>query len=512
MKLIIVDDEPAVRGSIKMLCNPELLGFTHIEEASDGIEALEKIEKTRFDVMITDMRMPGMDGIGLLNSLNEDEMPSTIVLSAWHDFEYMRLAMHKKAVDYILKPIKQAELIAALRRAAVENGKNAPHLANDKISALWWPISGYPKNAIMKSLDKLKLNKGRKQVLYLRIFAYKNSLRQKYGDSRDLMFYHIEQSLSDFLLRFNINHDLVMLNESAEMIAILHDNPELPEICKQIEALITNAISVNCVCEKRQIKADQNRIFTAYKELRLVAGERKIDLSKLKLVRQDNPALLPAPNLDDLYSEIKIALLKLDLPMMLASINRMESKLANDNYLSYNSLGEIIIGFLNALAAALSELGTNLSNVLENFDGILDFGSEITSSNIVKVWMEEISIACIEQCFQVKKKKCNHMIKSILNYIEANYTLDIGLEDLTKQFHMSREHISRMFKKETGENFISYLTQIRMKKAAELILLGKFNMQEVSEQIGLNDSSYFSRSFKKYYGLTPEEFKKRQSV
>lgn len=510
MKLIIVDDEPAVRGSIRMLANPEILGFTTVEEASDGQEALKKLEKTKFDVMITDMRMPGMDGIGLLNSIREDELPTTIVVSAYHDFEYMRLAMHKHAVDYLLKPIKQVELIAALRRAACVPGRSTALPLSDRLSSLWWPISGYPKKELIRTLDAMLIGDGKCNMLFFRCFGFKNVLKQKYGNSKELMYYYIEQSIADFCSKEGFKQDIVILGETAEILVLLHDLGKFnSDFLREIENAIITQTGVLSFCEQILIKPDFQSIFSSYEALRRKIGKRAWDPSNGQLCAEHGEEAFSVDCLAKIRDLAEHAVQYMDIAMLSKNIREWEVMAFDGMKPSILALEGLASVYLKGLMEGLGRAGTSLVDALDQFEDFPSLCCWLSGKNALIAWMEAVGKVCIDHSFSVKRKKCSHVIKSMLDYVEKNYTLDIGLDDLTKHFHMSREHISRLFKKETGENFISYLTRLRMKKAAGLISEARHSMQMVAESIGFNDASYFSRSFKKYYGISPEDYRRK---
>ena len=114
-KVLIIDDEPWARKVIKKLGHWEELGLEIIDEASDGIEGLEKIESLRPDIVITDMRMPGIDGSALLKRVNDHYSDMMIIaMSGYNDFIYLKQAIKASAVDYLLKPVSPDELNGAL--------------------------------------------------------------------------------------------------------------------------------------------------------------------------------------------------------------------------------------------------------------------------------------------------------------------------------------------------------------------------------------------------------------
>lgn len=510
MKLIIIDDEPAVRGTIRMLANPEALGFTMVEEASDGREALKMLENTRFDVMITDMRMPGMNGIELLNAIRAEELPNTIVVSAYHDFEYMRLAMHKHAVDYLLKPIKQTELIAALRKAVSSSGKQSNVTQIDRLSRLWWPITGYPKKEFFHAFDAIPLDGREGDLFYIRCIGFKCVLKHKYGNSRDLMYYHIEQALAAFFDEVNIKQDRTVLSESAEIVVLLHGSDVLgPEFQLRIEQAIYVNTGVKSCCEFACAMHKLPHIYAAYEAMRRVTGRITWDPSTDQLTSDYGFDQFPNSIRTRIRDAGEYTIQNLDTVIISKIMKEIEVSVLDVQKPSISALEDLARAYLQGLIEGLDKAGTSLAESMEHFDGILALNCWLSSPSSLIAWMEAIGKECIDQVYKVNKERSSHSMKEMLDYVEENYLLDIGLDDLSKEFHMSREHISRMFKKEIGENFVAYLTRHRMKKAAMLLCEAEYGLQAVAEMVGYKDASYFSRSFKKYYGISPEAYRQR---
>lgn len=510
MKLIIIDDEPAVRGTIRMLAKPEALGFTMVEEASDGREALKMLENTRFDVMITDMRMPGMDGIELLNTIRAEELPNTIVVSAYHDFEYMRLAMHKHAVDYLLKPIKQNELIAALRKAASGLGKQPNVTQTDRLSMLWWPITGYPKKEFFHAFDAIPLDGREGALLYIRCIGFKCVLKQKYGNSRDLMYYHIEQALAAFFDEANIKQDITVLSESAEIVVLLHGlDVSAPEFQLRIEQAIYLNSGVRSCCSLTWQMHELPHIYAAYEAMRRATGRMTWDPATDQLTTDHGLDQFPSSIRTRIRDVGEYMVQNLDTVIVSKIMKEIEVSVLEVKKPSISALEDLARAYLQGLIEGLGKAGTSLDDSMEHFDGILALNCWMSSPGSLIAWMEAIGKECIDQIYKVNKERSSHSMKEMLDYVEENYSLNIGLDDLSKEFHMSREHISRMFKKEIGENFVAYLTRHRMKKAAMLLCEAEYGLQMVAETVGYKDASYFSRSFKKYYGVSPESYRRK---
>ena len=110
--------------------------------------------------------------------------------------------------------------------------------------------------------------------------------------------------------------------------------------------------------------------------------------------------------------------------------------------------------------------------------------------------------------FAGKKQVYSQAVQKIMEYIEANYRENISLEELAVYVHMNRSYVSHLFKKETGDNLYNYLQQYRLEKAKELLEHTRDSIQEICWKVGIQDSGYFSKVFKKYAGMTPLEYRK----
>lgn len=517
MRLLIVDDEPAIRGAIRRLANPESLGFTTVDEAGNGEEALVKLGANLYDVMITDMRMPGMDGIGLLNSIKSESLPRTIIVSAYPDFDYVRLAMHKHAVDYLLKPIKQADLLSALRSATRQSEKASSRNRRDLYPRLWWPLTGYPKKELGITLDTVSFGCETGQLVLVRLLGYRYVLRRRYGNCEELMLYHVEQAVTNYLNGLDVSFNIVALVESGEMLVCVC--PDCSSSLKRLqgnlkfnlefEAYLNSKTGILCCIEAKTTTLDKAGISEGYAALRMRTG--------LRYWNPEAGVLGPTAEASDVKLFIGGEWEK-EIPASLGSYDLMRLSISIHKWASAAMSGEIPLhiiestatSFLDLTVSTMSEIGTTFSEVISGIEGPVSPVSWIADYNGFCEWMEAVGQACIRHLLNTKRKQCSSAMKEILQYVEENYGRNISLSDLTRHFHMSREHISRMFKKELGENFVIYVLRLRMHKAVELIGESKHTLQTVAEMTGFNDASYFSRTFKEHYGISPEDHRRRK--
>jgi two-component system response regulator YesN len=172
------------------------------------------------------------------------------------------------------------------------------------------------------------------------------------------------------------------------------------------------------------------------------------------------------------------------------------------------SIGELellCIEFITMMNKGLSALGLNLA--LEGNEQVLEFIKYTGDTEQIKQWMLQFADSVTGKVFTLKKEIGGAAFNNILKYIDTYYYEKIDLELLSKKFFFSREYISKQFKKNLGENFVEYITRLRLEKAKELLQDDSLKLQSISCMTGFNDLSYFSKVFKKQYGLSPTEYR-----
>jgi two-component system response regulator YesN len=406
---MIVDDEMWVKKSLLKQIKWEIMGLQLIGEASDGDEAYQLANLLQPDIIITDVKMPGMNGIELSRILLQS-MPNVkfIIISGFSEFDLVKQAMINKAIDYILKPIDEIELNEALQKGIQEiNNERNRMEQEDKVSLINRYLPLFKERCLNDILSKPEMdeNEGHKILKTLKahfiekrfyIVLLKNHGNKILLDQLENVLMNINLSVVESVCFHN--------NHSEDEFTVILGNPD----CTEIEQYRINTI-----------------IHHIKKELELLTS------------------------------------------------------------------GTLIIGIGRCYSG-----WKNLSRSYREAAYALRIGNNDRSNPI-----------CFynERC---EKREKNVMVSEIITHIKNSYNQVITLENAAEKFHLNSSYLSRLFKQETGENFVVYLTKTRIDKARELIGNTNTSIQEIAIMVGFENSNYFSKLFKRYMGISPGEYKK----
>lgn len=532
-RVLIVDDEKIVRIALKSIIPWEENGFTIVGAAGDGMSALSMVEDSYPDIIITDLKMPKLDGIGLIKKLKENGYKGRIiVLSNYGEFELVREAMKYGACDYLLKLTLKSEELLELLMKITEDIK-AERSQNE-----------------LEQLEKIEIRESR-QVLKSQFFRELLSdgiadlgsikrkgekLNVKLEESSFFMLYILIDNLNGNLFTAKINDrklltasvsnivsEILSIKSGVEVIetgidtflAIIpcDDGEDFREkayqaginISRSILTYLNITVSIVVGGQFKGLQ-EMKKIYdacVASAEVRFYKGYGSIIGMDSHVNKMDNPCLMELAAIT--ASEIKRFLEVGGLAMANAEIEKILTY-AEKEMVEPNELKRLIRFVIEDLDKQLIEWRLKSSLPRIRFEEEL-----LKSQTIEKVR------AIVHECLQdlklmvdeAKNEKFRKEICLIKDYIVRHYDEKINLEMIAKQVNMNKSYLCRMFKKETGKTLVNYLNDIRMQKAYELLKQPGSTVKEVSAAVGISDQFYFYRVFTKYSGVNPTEFKKQ---
>lgn len=525
MKLLIIDDEAGTREVIKIIVNLNMIGFDEILEADNARIGLDLINKNKPDVIITDMKMPEMDGVSLLETLEDsDEKFRIIVISGFADYEYTRAAIKTKVIDYLLKPIKREELILSLKKA-IKDIKDAsiPKLEKNELKLISDYFFDNIKNENMLSkdviesylvnLDTMECNDSF-SLSIVKIINLDEIKNASFNGYQELLFYNIEESLRKIispniiLVPFEDQKELLILRQIAH-VDFNSYKLDFLNTMKEFVHLLNTTLGMECIAILYSGIIKREYILNAYRRLKQTLRNLNLLDSKRVFVQDKGhfEKKIGQYSFSRKSDDFKDALEKCDEERSKNIITDVFDEIYQNDIVSINDLNILSIEFLNIISNCISNLGLNINELYEKIGRHTEFLKHSGSLNEIMNWM----IKCVEYSIQyisrAKKESCSKVLRDIIKYMDAYYYETIDLDLLSKKFFLSKGHISRLFKNELNENFVEYKTKIRLCKAAELLKEKEQTLQYISELVGFSDVSYFSKSFKKQFGISPEEYR-----
>ncbi len=524
-KIMLADDEGIVIDSLKFIIEKEFGDICAVEYAKTGRSVIELAESFRPDIAIMDIQMPGINGIDAMKEIRQTNTNTVfIVMSAYDKFDYAKEAIKLGVLEYITKPMEKTKIVAALQKAMEmidrEKEKRSNELlVKEKLETVV-PIieSGLIYNILLQEhfvedIENYKTILGINQK-----YAY--MIAVVCGDEQDG------------------NHMTNAVGSGVKMQKHYQEVRESLKECFQgiVGTVLANKLAVLVPYERDTMDYNE-RIELIEKARELTRRMRKrIDIS----FRIGIGGAKEFHDMSESYSEALNALVATtgsvahvdDLPIRCEYAGDYPIKLEKKLF------AEIEDGEMNnAVASARSFfewMEESHSNIMDIRLKILEFAlwaehiayekggmtyqlnsradylpqiMEMSDLTQLRKWFVDKVMQACQNILSKRTEKSNSIIGLAKDYIRNNYNKDISLDDVSRAVNISPYYFSKIFKENTGENFIEYLTNIRIDKAKELLGTTEYSMKEICSMVGYSDPNYFSRSFKKNVGVTPTEYK-----
>ncbi|KON66485.1 hypothetical protein AKG34_25890 [Peribacillus butanolivorans] len=492
--VFLVDDEPFIIEGMRALVPWEDYGLKVVGEASNGSEAIKKLETCHVDILLTDIMMPIMDGLELISTLKERH-PNTkyIVLSGYEEFEYVKKGMKLGIENYLLKPVNEQELISTLENSIEKlekstNNEEAYTILRD--------------NTIWRCLNQdIDAKEWRERVeLYSLEFDGQNLavvlMQISDGEHENSSFFRkrVEE----------LFQSVCIINPDGELILLVSFNCEdgLKKKLDELNMLFAGYVSGKYHINVGSFVCSTSELYKSYQRAKELSSYRLVlkesGLITDELTKQYTQASLSTSNeLDDLKryivgSEQEKAFLW--IKGAFDEINKSTKKVAPT----------IIRGFAIEIVTSIQKDVSSHAN--EQTVGIVKRILEAYSIGI----LVDILIDFIEGIFRTLEQKSEHrspIIQSVVQYIQEHFYEELSLKTLSYKFHINSIYLGQLFQKETGLVFSEYINHLRLEKAKQLLRGTHLKAGIIGKQVGYSDSAYFYKQFKKAVGITPSAWR-----
>jgi len=521
-KVLVVDDEFRQRMGIVKHVDWKSLNVKQVESAENGLQALEIAKELMPDILITDIKMQGMDGLELIEKMTE-LVPGlkSIIISGYDEFEYARAAIELKAQVYILKPVNLQKLHDELKKliALCENERLAkdeyiqlkeyleqskPLLIDKFLKDLLY--GNYVDNTSIerqiKLLDIDKLNAN----YYIALFSISESEPgQAANYSENIMIAHkLNMKFKDIP---NIMFTQIGDNKFVLFISAISD--KAIDIVYNIKEYINNtfgvAVTVGVSEEMKGLLHVHEAYNQATKALRekFFIGEDKVIFYKS---RTNEEAIY---NIDEIYKELLNCVEIGDCNGGQQCITEIFN-IFTKYYVNMLYIKTFCFRLTGDLYKLVYDLDGRIEDIFGNENSVIDKMYRFDTIVDVKMWITNVVIAITEYVGDIKRKNYNSVIEQVKSIINEKYFEDIKIEDLAKEVYLSPNYLCNLFKEEVGVSIIDYLTTVRINFAKKLLKTSDKKMYEIAEMTGFNSASYFSNVFKNITGLSPKEYRELQ--
>ena len=519
--VMIVDNEAVIRKGLSKCIEWEAHNCEIVAQASDGLDALDKMKRCRVDILITDIRMPGMSGLELAKEVYK-QYPRTkiIILTGYPEFTYAQQAIHYRIADFIVKPTSAEKLIEAVTCAKNLLQEDRRKEETKKILEDRESMNLYLQQQLFlsdlmhgKNLSTLYIHE-RSNMLDLPLSGYyiiETLLNSHSQDGHQLLEYmqeaqkYMRLSLKEyphyFIARSDERFDMVLLtDEEIQLRPMLHEAVEMIE--NMTEFVVAVGVSefakggVQVMETTRQ--AEDAMQYASYATESQVAYYS--DIPKLSKENQKEMIHilkeLTAAIENQRMSDIQRMVSAFTMFLQRAHIPFVEVK--NSVLLLYNFCTTMWMNY-------------NLENFISSE---CRMSSDVFLRDLTLDTMEERMYQMINQTMQGMKEnlmEIDGIVRYITSYILQNYKENMSLELLAGLVHLSPSYLSKLFKKHMGQNISTYIQSVRVDRAKMLMKNTSLKTYEIAEAVGIDDPIYFSRMFKKATGMKPKDYKKEQA-
>ena len=535
IKIFLVEDEIAIRKGIKNSIDWEKEGYEFVGEAGDGELAYPMILKMKPDILITDIKMPFMDGLQL-SKLVRKELPATkiLILSGYDEFEYAKEAIKLQVAEYLLKPISSAKLLDVLAqvkeviRQEQEEKELIKKYREDMKENRELEKERFLNQIITQNLSLAQiLETGESLGMDLSAPLY-NILLLKITENggKQETYAEIESALDTlsgvFSFRRGVDEWLFLLTaDDAEKME------RRIESCRKTVRQITEKTDPpmeyfgalgNPVERLREIKNSLKEAEKKFAFQYLKKWNQILEIPVRDVGSSENPQTEKNENEELLISSVQVDKLnhKIIENFIHTGLRREVSNFVDDYFMS---LGEksvqslmfrqyVAMDFYLAAVAFLERLGFSSKELVERCGDLKEMEQVIQTIEQTKEYIKKVLDATLECRESVSRKRYSDLLKEAVSYIEHHYEEeDISLNQVAASVNISPSHFSTIFSKEMGETFIEYLTNVRMERAKQLLRSSTMKTAEIAYAVGYKDAHYFSYLFKKVQKCTPREFR-----
>lgn len=540
-KLMVVEDEKIIRRGIIQGVRWNELGFEVIAEAKNGVEALEKLKEENVDVVITDIKMPIMDGIELSKRIREEYKDIEIViLSGFSEFDYAREAIRFNAYEYLLKPTKKIKLIEIFHKMKVKLDKQKENkkksISNNVIlnegyenlrrEFLLGVLDGDRQvlNDIKCNMDKLELDIDGEMfvsaVIDINITSVKERIEEAWKNDNKILTY-VYKNIVDEVLK-NIENSISVVRSINEIDVLFCFNDKknqneyiieiLDDINKKLKSIVFKNSDVKIGIGIGFAYSSILQASRSYKQAKKAIEETFFESDKFINVFNNAEFEFEQhwiKNYTKEVSHIVNTIVKGDKDDLEKLINIMF-----DKFIEYKINPKIIKDYCYILQFTLISNSYGLIDENEASKIQSEFDYVIKKSDSLQELREEIinlSINTSNVFIKLNNKEIENkevIIKKAKDYIKANYSKKLTLDSISEEVYLSPNYFSVLFKKVTGETYIEYLQDVRMRAAKKMLEDRTKKVYEVAFAIGYSDYKYFVSKFKKAVGVSPKEYRK----
>lgn len=524
LKVLIVDDEGWMRKGIRSMLKSSKYAIADVQEAENADEALHLIRNTAFDILFVDIRMPGMNGLSFIETASAILPSGTFILvSGYQEFEYTKRAIQLRVSDYLLKPIVKEELLSAFHKAVRE--RNRERLPEAAVHPAQW-VNALKEKVVIEIIEgredaAARLSRSLQADLEHCRFAcvsfrvrHSEAIVKEKGKSEITFIYHI---MSNFMadLYGDALQGIIFQHEGCLHVMLYSDTaPEeamaalVDEYAGRVLQWVKRLKFFQVQCGISSPHEHLSGIRRGYREAvcalsHAIFAPNAVRTKYEPHMEQEGFVGYSLELEKELYNQVALG--------SLSGIRSTVARIVDKAFASVRTAGALrqllemcwLLGERWLIESAEQtplpfSYGEFATNPL-HYDDLDHVEGELVNH------FYALSLAINKQTGSDGRKAVGEMMA----YIRNHYNEEISLTGLAEKLHMNATYLSELFKETAGMGFVAYLTSVRMQKACEYLKHREIRINQIASLVGFEDERYFSTVFKKTYGMTPGEYRKR---
>ncbi len=523
--VLLVDDEEEVIEAIMKKINWEGLGFSVIGYANNGVKAFEMVEEFQPDVVMTDIKMPYMDGMELSNRI-KTEYPATKILlfTGFDEFEYAKEAVHLEVEEYILKPVNSVELTNVFTQMKIKldqeisEKRNAESLRKYYLDSLPLLQANFYSTLVEGLIREEDLEKYLSDYqisfsgpYFCCLVVHTSSSQMPEGMNPVLLAASVQKQVMERIGEkwrakcFSYLGNTVLIAQLRQESDVADLTDECDRFCRYalriIGAVVT--IGVGRVCrEILELSKSYGGAREAVSYRGIYGATRAINITEIAPHVTGGKAGANESDLSQLFKMVRLG-------------SREEVAESVSQYLSQTlfpqqSLQQHHVDVLE-LVSALYRFAESNELTIAEFAGdmgklcsrLLDLEPEA-----LEKWLERVCLSMRDILIRERSRSTRSFVQRAKDFVQNHYSdEEISLDHVCEALGVSNSYFSTIFKKETGNSFIGYLTDYRMEQASKLLLETNEKSYIIAKQVGYTDPNYFSYVFKRRFGVSPSKYR-----
>ncbi len=532
MRILIAEDDRAIQKGLSIMIDGFGNDFKVVGTAPNGQIALEVIERLKPDVLITDIKMPIMDGNELTRRLRESGIPiKIIVLSGYDNYKYVRESMKNGAVDYLLKPVENQELFELLMKVKsqfeIEKQKNITNsmiTLNESKEIL---RERFFEELIESKLNDIRIEQRVKQLGIKPVNDYVVAAFDidNYHKIKKVVFEGQQRNIIEVLkeeIKWVFGEGILgdkMLLHAREnpvvLLLILMDGQDALEsfynLLVEIKDKICAKYMITVTLGVSETSKTLNSASNAYNQAICAAQRRFYTRQNSLILYCRDVCSYPLIDIEDCFSDSIHDLIRIisigDIQSAKGCLETIYDKIIALR-IAPDDCRSVLTSIVNSVSMSSNDFREAMRKCShEESDFAYQIDATDTFDELIQYLIKAFCtvIDCMNQIKGCKRKKVIEIAK---DYIKKHYNENISLKSVAEHVYLNSTYFSELFKVETGQNFIDYLMDTRISEAKRLLSRPEIKVYEVGQMVGYNEPVSFSRAFKKVVGMSPNKYKK----